>query len=542
MFKLIFLTSSQTKLAHARHLGEAFDIEIEGFRQKTYHANYNEPRIDSREELLDQSYKSAIEQCKKGKIPVETRFFILEDTSVRIDALSTEDMEFPGLDVKFWMQQTSFDELNKALEEAEGNRRVSVRSDIVLHIPEKHKRAWKLERNYLVFTGIQHGYIAKREPSFDGNLVYPWLDNQSFNKWFVPEGFSSVLGALSIDDADKVDFRAASFRKLVDFLRMHGFIPKALPTEDPPSQQLSMEFNRHPIVIFCGYTCAGKTTASQHLADQFGFVHVEASDFMYLSYYMRHGFDGAGSIGDFAEDALIERPQIAAELIARHLRDKTTRPIVVSGFRAQTEVDWLMDHFSATGRPFKVVFVHANQDLRYSRLNRRMREGDDVTFEKFQARDDQQTRMGLLDIEQDDRTDALENEGSLEAFYARVDQYVGQENVPVAHASVLMEKMAELTDVKLETAILITLLHLSDPDETRPYFTTTEIARHIQGVFPNIKPMKHKDNVSRYFNQDYYAYYEVAHNADDDKRRFRLSNTGLGSALEALRSLAETAY
>ena len=115
MFRLIFLTSSQTKLAHARYLGEAFDIEIDGFRQKTYNANYNEPRIDSREELLDQSYKSAVEQCVKGKIPIESRFFILEDTSVRIDALSTENSEVPGLDVKFWMQQTSFAELNEEL-------------------------------------------------------------------------------------------------------------------------------------------------------------------------------------------------------------------------------------------------------------------------------------------------------------------------------------------------------------------------------------------------------------------------------------------
>ena len=540
MFRLIFLTSSQTKLAHARYLGEAFDIEIDGFRQKTYNANYNEPRIDSREELLDQSYKSAVEQCVKGKIPIESRFFILEDTSVRIDALSTENSEVPGLDVKFWMQQTSFAELNEELEKAGGSRRVSVRSDIVLHIPEKYKRAWLLERDYLVFTGVQHGHITEQEEEFAGNLVYPWLDNQSFNKWFVPDGCPSVLGALSIEEANSVDFRAASFRELVAFLQTRGVVPEPLPSEDTPSQQLSLEFTRQPIVVFCGYTGAGKTTASQYLADRFGFVHVEASDFMYLSYYIRHGFDGSGSIGDFAEAALVERPQIAAEGIAKHLRGKATQPIVVSGFRSQAEVDWLRDHFAASGRPFKTVFIHADQVLRYSRLSTRMREGDDVPFEKFQSRDDQQTRMGLLDIEKNGCTQTLENEESLEAFYARVEQLVGPERVSVEHTSVLMERMAQLTDVKLENAILITLFYLSNPDETRPYFTTTEIARNIQSVFPNVRPIKHKDNVSRYFNQDFYAYYEIAHASEDDKRRFRLSNTGLGSALQTLRLLAET--
>ena len=35
---------------------------------------------------------------------------------------------------------------------------------------------------YSVFTGEQRGLVVDSEANFDTNPVYPWLDNQSFNK------------------------------------------------------------------------------------------------------------------------------------------------------------------------------------------------------------------------------------------------------------------------------------------------------------------------------------------------------------------------
>ena len=61
---------------------------------------------------------------------------------------------------------------------------------------------------------------------------------------------------------------------------------------------------------------------------------------------------------------------------------------------------------------------------------------------------------------------------------------------------------------------------------------TTAIAKLIKEIFPEVKP-KHKDNVSRYFNQDFYALYEIEPSSDESKRRYRLSNTGYGRAVDA---------
>ena len=43
----------------------------------------------------------------------------------------------------------------------------------------------------------------------------------------------------------------------------HGFI-------SPDAEQLELGMYREPNLILCGYTCAGKTTASQHLARRYG--------------------------------------------------------------------------------------------------------------------------------------------------------------------------------------------------------------------------------------------------------------------------------
>ncbi|MET4072400.1 hypothetical protein ABID58_007229 [Bradyrhizobium sp. S3.2.6] len=78
---------------------------------------------------------------------------------------------------------------------------------------------------------------------------------------------------------------------------------------------------------------------------------------------------------------------------------------------------------------------------------------------------------------------------------------------------------------------------LDDPPRERQISHASPItARRIQATFLNAPP-KHKDNVSRYFNQDFYAYYEIAGEQSDAKRRYRLSNTGYGMAIRSLRTL-----
>jgi dephospho-CoA kinase/inosine/xanthosine triphosphate pyrophosphatase family protein len=529
MRDLIFFTSNATKLAHARYIAEDWQVRIKGFRQQTYHADYNEPRLPTREALLDASYRSAVVQCLKAGIPTDTTPFFLEDTSVRIDALSSPSKEIPGLDVKFWMQEQDFASLDAALKARGNDRSASVRSDVLLHVPSSLKAAWNIKNEYLVFVGTQTGSIVSEEVNYQPNLVFPWLDNQTFNKWFQPEGSAGPFGALEIARADEVDFRRNSFAKLFSFLAARSYL-----TGD--FEQLEFQLYSKSNLILCGYTCAGKTTASQHLARRFGYLHIEASDFMYLNYLYRHGYSGQVAVGDFAEQALGQKPTIAAEKVAEYIGENPSAPVVVSGFRSPEEIDFLRRTLSPQGKNFDTLFIEADEEARFQRLRGRMRPGDDISLQDFRRRDLQQQRMGLEGIRLSRSVTTLRNGGTLRAYLASVDRTVGAHNPEEIDIRVALAAAARITDIRIEGAILIALLAVWSPDEARPFFTTTQIAGLICSTLPGMAP-KHKDNVSRYFNQDFYAYYEINNNPGSTTRRYRLSNTGYGQAVRALRQI-----
>lgn len=531
MRELTFFTSNVTKLAHARYIAEGYSLRIKGFRQRTYHANYDEPRLSSRALLLDASYRSALRQCTKAGIAIDSHPFILEDTSVNIHSLSADGREIPGLDVKFWMQGQTFNALDASLKERGNNRSATVRSDVLLHVPKNFKALWGIDDDYIIFVGEQLGRVVEQESQFDANLVYPWLDNESFNKWFQPNGTHRPFGALAISQANSVDFRRKSFGQLFNFLLQKNYLLAE-------RRQLELELDRKPNLALSGYTCAGKTTASQHLARKFGYLHIEASDFMYLNYYYRHDYKGPLSIGDFAEQALAQKPEIAAEKVAEYIANNLASTFVISGFRAPEEVEFLRNALAMHGKSFEVIFIDSCEATRFKRLKTRMRPGDDISMQQFLGRDDQQRRMGLQRLLRHRLVKSIDNSGTIEDYLQSIEAAVGRAHEDEINVHAVIAKLGAVHDVKLEDAILIALLGAWKEDETRPFFSTTQIAQMINSTFTNASP-KHKDNVSRYFNQDFYAYYEITDSGSSHRRRYRLSNTGYGMAIRALRTISK---
>ena len=527
---LTFLTSNIVKLAHARYILSRSEIRVIGFRQRTYHATYVEPRISSRRELLDVSYRSALDQCRKAGILTNHQFFMLEDTSVRIEALSTLDCDFPGLDIKYWMESISFSELDAALRQVGNDRRAQVRSDVLLHVPGEHRSRLGVAGEYYVFTGKQDGYVIEDEILFESNVVFPWLDNRTFNKWFCPNDYARPLGALNINEADKVDFRQKALDKMFTLLYDNGVVERT-------PVQMNLALDDAINFILCGYTCAGKTTASQHFARMYGYSHVEASDFMHLSYYRSHGYRPNVAIGDFAEQALVQMPHIVAENVAEYIMEEERAPIVVSGFRSMAEVVWLQKDLYFSGKKFRVIFVDARQEERIRRMKVRNRIGDGVSLEDFRFRDEQQRRMGVGDIRGSSGIEVWNNDGSLEAYLEFIESQVIVAHLEDIDVNGAICRLKDVTDVKLEDAILVALLSVWSMDETRKYFSTPEITSMInKSTFPHIQP-KHRENIHRYFNRDFYAYYEIESRSRGRVRVYRLSNTGYGRALRSLRSL-----
>lgn len=511
MFEIVFFTSSKIKLSHARHLCRDYNVKVTSFREKTFHANYIEPRIYDREELLKQSYEDALQRWQKAVSKGENRLFFIEDTSVSIEALSKE-RETPGLDVKYWMEETDFANLDHQLKALGSNRKATVRSDVILHLSPKLRKVTE-GKNYLCFFSSVSGNIVDSEQSFDTNPMYPWLDNKTFNKWFVPDGCMLPVSMLAIEEADKHDFRAKAFLQMLAFLEQHKIITR----RTTPMVQSSLDFEES-LFIICGPTCAGKSTLAEYLADNYGYYHIEASDFMYLSYYQRHGVTSSVSIGDFAEQALNDQPEIVADQILENIQNNQTVPIVITGFRSPLEVEWFRRYYSGSFR-IVIVYVVANVELRFERALLREREDQPDSREKFDKRDEQQASMGLVGLKELSKSDLIENNCTKEELFSTFEKYY-LKNYPI---KLNKNQIDKIKGGKLENLILMTL---ANQLPNRGYFTTTEIA-HLMNQLLEDQP-KSKNNISRYFNQRFYPYFEIK--VIDGKRKYRLSNTGKGKS------------
>ena len=251
MFEIYFITSNRTKLAHVKYLAKEYDVVIYQHQKKYYGVGYKEPRISNRDKLLRESIEDAIKRWQKNISNPNKTFFFIEDTSVIIDSLS-ENKEYPGVNIKFWMEKNSFATVDTMLKMKGNNRRVMVRSDILLYIPG-YFRNTKREK-YIVFTSSMSGTITNKEYKFRTNPVYPWLDNKSFNKWFIPDGCNKPISILPISIADIYDFRNDACKKMLGYLESRNIIYKKAERY----KQEIFSFTNNFIYLICGLPCARK--------------------------------------------------------------------------------------------------------------------------------------------------------------------------------------------------------------------------------------------------------------------------------------------
>lgn len=515
MKELVFITSNSAKLAHARYLCREYSVKIS--KQKNYGIGYIEPRIENREELIRLSLEDAILRFSKVVPSYESKLLFIEDTSVKINALSSE-REVPGVDIKYWMRENDFNKIDSLLRSLGNDRNVEVRSDLILVLPSLLHD--KYHSNHKVFTSSIKGKITDKEYAIKTQPLYPWLDSNSFNKWFIPEGYDKPLSLLSINDADRSDFRLGAFNQMLTFLHDNKLI-KTIAEEALEGEQLEL-FDPSAFII-CGPTCAGKTTIATHLADKYSYFHLEASDFMYLSMYERHGIKTEISIGEFATKALLDNPSIVADQIITNIKKFKEVPVVITGFRSPKEIDSFKKQYAGS-YSIQLVYIDAEPKKRFDRSLTRARHDKVLTFAEFEIKDQQQFDMGLLGIKKMAQNNIIYNNDSIETFLSNFDTFYQKQllNADVSSYSVARS----LKTKQLQKEIILSLSKL---DDLTLYHTTTEIAHIINSNLPSDIPPKSKNNVSRFFNQNYYPYFEIVLN-QDDVASYRLSQTGIAYA------------
>jgi dephospho-CoA kinase/inosine/xanthosine triphosphate pyrophosphatase family protein len=385
---------------------------------KGHHEPYDEDYSLPTEQMLTR----AIEQVN-AEFGIKSIFFV-EDTSLRLEALSDSSTDYPGLKVKEWFASTTFEEVDRLIQAKGGDRRAAVKSDIALYVPTLSHIAF--------FHGETEGVVATSPPTFSGSVQYPWLTPTTFNGWFIPDGATKRLGEMEFEEALGFDFRAKSLTKLIARLEeMNAALnlgssfytvrrPEVLHSSEQLTfrELLSQEESEPQILLVIGHKCAGKTTLSDYLAGRDGVMVFEASS------VLRQLALEAGETVDTADDAfnfLRERGlDCVAEAIAKYLDRAKANLNVITGLRTVEEIFLLAQRFPQA----RIVLVDSDARTRFERHLRRARDAGVSSLRDFQKQDEKQASFGALRVATEIATDIIRNDGSLEQYMAKIDALV----------------------------------------------------------------------------------------------------------------------
>lgn len=402
---VFFYTSNLVKFLHAHTVFSRLGLKLSHWKSKS--DPYSEDYSGTKQQLLARAIDQIKDSIGSGSL------FFVEDTSVRIDALSQGAEDFPGLSVKEWFARTSFRQLDSQLKDLGAGRRASIHSSIALHVP-------KLS-NPIYFEGSVGGVVTKTPPRFEENFQYPWLTPNSFNGWFVPDGAEKRLGEMPFEESWNYDFRTQALVRLVDRLEEfqavlnlppHAYT-RALPVTLPEQATLFPTFSQ-PTFMVVGYTCAGKTTFGD-VATRAGFTFIEASSIL-----RTFQVEGGSTLSpfEFAQRVLeANGPDAVAHKIAQLCAREDGRGIVISGFRTLEEVQLIKRRYPNS----KVVWIEASEKSRYARFIARSRDDGLPSLHAFRELDTMQSSFGLLRVAEAFADIRILNEDTLEKFGQQVE-------------------------------------------------------------------------------------------------------------------------
>ena len=423
--RLFFYTTSSEKFAQAQFAFQRSGLSVTEFKSR--HDPYREDEEGTSRELLT---RAIVEICETVQPAASTLFFV-EDTSLRIDALSGPTSEVPGLHVKDWFARTSFGELDRQLKAAGDVRTATVKSDIALHVPNLEEP--------LFFHGETSGVVANAPPGFQASIEHPWLTPDSFNGWLVPDGSDYPLGGMTVEESWRYDFRAKALTELIGRLEEYAAVlnlpiaastrrVKRLRTLEP-----TLFSDDRPTFVVIGPTCAGKTTfgnrAVKSSEGRAPMLHIEASDIV-------RTFDGGPKAGesplDFALRVLGAHgfDVAARRIVDEYHGDELRTGAVITGFRTIEELLYVRSALSMT----RVLYLDAPLRTRYDRFLQRRRSADDtLSLEEFKRLDLDQGSFGLLSAGSQLADVRLVNDQNLDTYFQQVEAILAgapAENIP----------------------------------------------------------------------------------------------------------------
>jgi len=328
---LFFVTSNIVKSYHINHLCNLFGIPIKYYKNifQSYQENYNLLP----EEAIKFSINFIAQKLK------HLGLFFIEDSSIKIDALSEDNKEYPGLETKEFFIDKDFSDIDRLIKSKGNNRKATIISRMGLHLPGNVEPE--------VFYGEIKGKITEREPKINkSNKNAIWLYDKSPINYFIPNGENDVLSNLNIKDSYEYDVRLKALEKM--FYRLFQFIKIIENAKSIYIKVKSDKVNQLPlfnpkVLIISGYTGAGKTTSATYLENKYGYHFLEESEAVkkeFVSLDFREG-----NLFNFVNNTIKSKdPLYFIKLLIKN-ENVNSDKIVISGIRNPKEIDYLKKMF-----------------------------------------------------------------------------------------------------------------------------------------------------------------------------------------------------
>lgn len=455
-----FYTSNVEKYLQAKLVFTKFGLPLYHFRGRS--KPYAEDYTSGTAGLLTAAIQEVLSQVGDRHI------FFIEDTSIRIEALSSASLDVPGLAAKEWFASTSFVDLDEQLKKT-GNRDCTVKSDIALYLPG-HALP-------IFFHGETRGIIAAAPPEFAPSRAHPWLTSTSFNGWFIPDGARKRLGEMSFEESWTYDFRVRSLVKLIGRLEEYAHALNLPPTSylSPSTiiaaQQPSLFQPRRPVFIVVGKPSAGKSEFGKYIAQEMAIPYFEGSDIVRAARELhapRQSLDefAAAYHKNFGQD------KVARMIVEMVNGFEIMNGFVVAGFRHIEELDYIRRVYDET----TVIYVDATERTRFERQLVRGRPDDSSNFKDFLAKDREQSVFTLPRFGRQLADFVLVNEASLIDYHQQIDFLIGRSVAMRPRGIRRPQKNRDRWNRRVWYQILSTLQGFTDP------ISLSDLSQALAGV------------------------------------------------------------
>jgi hypothetical protein len=257
---------------------------------------------------------------------------------------------------------------------------------------------------------------------------------------------------------------------------------------------------------------------------------------MGVIYHETCGRDTTINKHEFASKLLAVEPTIIAEQVIQYILSNGIEDnFVVTGFRNNAEVDLFTKYFAIADE--NSFYIDASHETRFERWSLRKRDPNiPYTKDEFLRINKLQSCMGICSIRERKGIHIIKNNyKKLNTYYKLLDKYAADIDVIFAESiESRINKISKINELSLEACVLLTLAMEYLKNEN-VYYTTTQIAKRINYLFPYLNKKKNKNNISRYFNVTFYLYYELSHK--EGKIVYKLSPLGYSEAIKILEKL-----